>query len=368
MEQRNRIAQFLDSQGLKEQALEVSIDPDHRFELAVQLGKLEVALDIAKGAGSEQKWKQLGDLALASARLDLAEQCLVSAEDINGLLLIHCSTGNMEGLENLAKTSIEKGKNNVAFLCYFLMRRVDDCLKLLCETGRIPEAAFLARTYLPSHVSEIVKLWRQDLQTINEKAAESLADPAEYENLFPEFGLALKAESYFNQITHTKVPASKYPSVREDLDRDLIEEIKSIDLSSIPAQKSVIESNPFINNSQSTSQTPVVVTSSTNSKPNQPSPTTSQSSQQSTPTKSINLTGSTENKNAPPNVSSSPAPSKSSTIVVEEDEEYIKFDDDDDDYGLLDEKKSTQSASVSKSLVDFDDLEEVEDSLLKEDD
>jgi coatomer subunit beta' len=36
-EHRNRIAQFLDSQGLKEQALEVSIDPDHKFELAIQV-------------------------------------------------------------------------------------------------------------------------------------------------------------------------------------------------------------------------------------------------------------------------------------------------------------------------------------------
>lgn len=38
-------------------------------------------------------------------------------------------------------------------------------------------------------MSEVVHEWRKDLQTINEKAAESLADPAEYENLFPDFRL-----------------------------------------------------------------------------------------------------------------------------------------------------------------------------------
>jgi coatomer subunit beta' len=68
-EHRNRIAQFLDSQGLKEQALEVSIDPDHRFELAIQLGKLETAQEIAKDSATEQKWKQLGDLALSSSKV-----------------------------------------------------------------------------------------------------------------------------------------------------------------------------------------------------------------------------------------------------------------------------------------------------------
>lgn len=37
MDHRNRIALFLDAQGHKEQALAVSIDPDHRFDLAVQV-------------------------------------------------------------------------------------------------------------------------------------------------------------------------------------------------------------------------------------------------------------------------------------------------------------------------------------------
>eukprot|EP01114_Cavostelium_apophysatum_P002894 TRINITY_DN1259_c0_g1_i4.p1 TRINITY_DN1259_c0_g1~~TRINITY_DN1259_c0_g1_i4.p1 ORF type:complete len:752 (-),score=191.69 TRINITY_DN1259_c0_g1_i4:1154-3091(-) len=115
MEQRNRIAQFLDSQGLKEQALEVSVDPDHRFELAVQLGQLDIAHDIAKVAASEQKWKQLGDLALSNAKMELAEQCMLSADDINGLLLLYTSSGNSTGVEKLAALAVEKGER--VFAC-----------------------------------------------------------------------------------------------------------------------------------------------------------------------------------------------------------------------------------------------------------
>lgn len=37
-------------------------------------------------------------------------------------------------------------------------------------------------------------LWKEDLAKTNKKAANSLADPTEYENLFPEFQEALKAE------------------------------------------------------------------------------------------------------------------------------------------------------------------------------
>ena len=40
----------------------------------------------------------------------------------------------------------------------------------------------------------MVALWRKDLQKINPKAAESLADPGQYANLFPGMDLALQAE------------------------------------------------------------------------------------------------------------------------------------------------------------------------------
>ena len=46
---------------------------------------------------------------------------------------------------------------------------------------------------------QVVKLWREDLAGINAKAAESLADPAQYPNLFPNLDLALHAEQY--QVT-----------------------------------------------------------------------------------------------------------------------------------------------------------------------
>jgi len=44
-------------------------------------------------------------------------------------------------------------------------------LELLIRTNRLPEAAFLARTYLPSQVSRVVKLWRENLATVNTKVS-----------------------------------------------------------------------------------------------------------------------------------------------------------------------------------------------------
>lgn len=47
-DQRNRVAHFLEKQGFKPQALAVTCDPEHKFELALQLGDMKTAYTIAQ--------------------------------------------------------------------------------------------------------------------------------------------------------------------------------------------------------------------------------------------------------------------------------------------------------------------------------
>ena len=125
-EQRTRVAHFLEKQGFKQQALAVSSDPEHRFELAIQLSDLKVgpnrfsfvvkinsqiisikakdhnirnislqtARELAAEANSEQKWKQLAELATSKSQFELAQECLHRANDYGGLLLLATSSGN----------------------------------------------------------------------------------------------------------------------------------------------------------------------------------------------------------------------------------------------------------------------------------
>ncbi|CAL1264920.1 unnamed protein product [Larinioides sclopetarius] len=152
-EQRTRVAHFLEKQGFKSQALVVSTDPDHKFELALQLGDLTVAYGLAKDAMNEQKWKQLAELAMTKCEFQLAEECLHHAKDFGGLLLLATSSGNASMVEKLGQSSETAGINNVAFISYFLLGKKEKALNMLVQTGRLPEAAFFARTYLPSQVS-----------------------------------------------------------------------------------------------------------------------------------------------------------------------------------------------------------------------
>ena len=228
----NSVARFLESQGFKEEALNVSRDADHRFELAIDLKNLDVAHSVLQAESSaskedaestemQNKWRRLGDLALASGNVELAQNCATRSADLSGLLLLHASTANKEGMKELAIQARDTGRANVAFLAYFVTGQVEECIQLLVDTKRVPEAAFMARTYMPSKMSEILALWKSDLKAINEKAADALADPQQYPNLFPDLEVALKVEEMFFQGRDKFLPAASYPEAKEQLHLDL---------------------------------------------------------------------------------------------------------------------------------------------------
>ncbi|AEE75759.1 Coatomer, beta' subunit [Arabidopsis thaliana] len=227
-EQHNNVAHFLESRGMIEDALEIATDPDYKFDLAIQLGRLEIAKEIAEEVQSESKWKQLGELAMSSGKLQLAEDCMKYAMDLSGLLLLYSSLGDAEGVSKLACLAKEQGKNNVAFLCLFTLGRLEDCLQLLVESNRIPEAALMARSYLPSKVSEIVALWREDLSKVNPKAAESLADPEEYSNLFEDWQVALSVEANTAETRGVYTAAENYPSHADKPSITLVEAFRNL--------------------------------------------------------------------------------------------------------------------------------------------
>lgn len=62
-------------------------------------------------------------------------------------------------------------------------------------------------------IARVVKLWRENLAKVNQKAAESLADPTEYENLFPGLKEAFVAEEYIKKTQTALRPAREYPLV-----------------------------------------------------------------------------------------------------------------------------------------------------------
>jgi len=213
VESRTRVAHFLEKQGFLPQALVVSKDSEHRFELAVRLQQLSIAREMAEAIGSPQKWKQLGEVAMRASNFDLAEECMEYAKDYSGLLLLYTTAGKYDKLGSLGATAGTEEKTNIAFMALLLQGKVDECIELLVKTNRLAEAALFARSYAPSKVSEVVALWKEDLGKVNPKAAAALADPAEYPNLFPELSTSLKAEASLRADCASAAPAAEYASI-----------------------------------------------------------------------------------------------------------------------------------------------------------
>ncbi|KIW06041.1 uncharacterized protein PV09_03217 [Verruconis gallopava] len=160
-QQKTKVARFLEGQGYKEEALAMSTDPDHRFELAVELNRLDIATELAN---SDHKWRQVGDSALAAWNINAAEEAFWASKDLGSLLLLYSATGSPEGLRRLVTAAQEASAHNVQFEALWLLGDVEGCIALLKDTGRISEAVLFAQTYKPSAAPALVKAWKESLE------------------------------------------------------------------------------------------------------------------------------------------------------------------------------------------------------------
>ena len=207
VEQRNKIARFLEDQGMKEKALEVTQDQQHRFDLALDLEELDIAVGIARERNYEPSWKTVGDAALKKANFPLAEECFANARDLGSLLLLYTAIGNHKGLKEIATQSEEQAAHNIAFTCLWSVGDVDGCIDLLIRANRVAEAVLFSKTYKPSRCREIVLQWKGTLEKSGKtKVSRALAvppDPTGGEDdgntTFPSWDEYLEAEKKSEQ-------------------------------------------------------------------------------------------------------------------------------------------------------------------------
>lgn len=173
----------------------------HRFDLALSLNDLETALEIARVANVEHKWKAIGDAALSSWNLALAQECFFHAKDVGSLLLLHTASNNREGLSSLAAQASDSGLHNVAFSTLWSLGDVDGCIDLLVKTNRLAESVLFAQTYKPSRAPELVVQWKTSLEGAGKtKVARLIGVPpgapdiSTDDDLFPEWDEYIRLE------------------------------------------------------------------------------------------------------------------------------------------------------------------------------
>lgn len=70
--------------------------------MAIALGDLTTAKDLAEKSDSEEKWKQLSRIATSKSDIKLASECLRRAKDLGALMLLATATGSANVLEQVS--------------------------------------------------------------------------------------------------------------------------------------------------------------------------------------------------------------------------------------------------------------------------
>ena len=234
-----KLARFLESQGYRAEAFDVSKDPDHKFELALALGRLEVAaglVDIEKSSDSGSlaaKRRQIGDKAIETGNLKLAEASFLAAGDSSSLLLLASCSGDVKLLEQTANLAKKEQKLNVEITARILMGDVRGVVDALVGADKLAEAALYARSYAPNLLKEIFPKWKADIAAVNPQFSKALADPEKDSHLFPGLADIIKSDQNSAAPPIISLPKTVV-SAKEEVLADFQSPVSSVESSSPP--------------------------------------------------------------------------------------------------------------------------------------
>jgi len=155
------IISYLQQKGYPEVALHFVEDEQIRFNLAIECGNIEVALQSAQELDSNETWHRLGIEALRQGNFQIVEFVYQKTKNFERLSFLYLITGHVEKLKKMVK--IAEMRNDVMgqFHNCLYLGDVKERVKILQEVGQLP-LAYLSAT---SHgLDEVAAEIEQQLQ------------------------------------------------------------------------------------------------------------------------------------------------------------------------------------------------------------
>jgi coatomer subunit beta' len=179
-----KVIVFLEKFGYNEISYTLTKNQNQKFSLALKLKKLNDAWEIALKESNNEKMKMVADLAFELGEFSFGENAMLKANDLNGLLLYYSAIQNKSKLLSLAENAKDKGKFNIAFAAYYQLNDLNNCLQLLINTKRYPEAALFCRTYCPTKLDQVLTAWNDVLEKNDEnnRMITKVVNPLKEEN------------------------------------------------------------------------------------------------------------------------------------------------------------------------------------------
>ena len=127
------IISYLQKKGYPDIALQFVQDPQTRFELAIECGNLEVAVEMAKNLDRPKLWSRLGVEALAHGNHQTVEMVYQKLRQFEKLSFLYLATGDEAKLGRMAKIAEHRGDFQSRFQNALYLGDVDARLQMLKE-------------------------------------------------------------------------------------------------------------------------------------------------------------------------------------------------------------------------------------------
>jgi coatomer protein complex subunit alpha (xenin) len=141
------IISYLQKKGYPEIALQFVQDPQTRFELAIECGNLEVAVEMAKELDRPKLWQRLSTEALAHGNHQIVEMTYQKLRNFDKLSFLYLTTGDQDKLKRMAKIAEHRGDMTARFQNALYMGDVQNRIEMFQEIDLYPLAYATAKAH-----------------------------------------------------------------------------------------------------------------------------------------------------------------------------------------------------------------------------
>ncbi|KAI9302093.1 coatomer protein alpha subunit [Cunninghamella echinulata] len=140
------IIAYLQKKGYPEIALHFVRDEKTRFELALECGNLDIALETAKSLDKAECWGKLSAEALRQGNYKIVELAYQRTQNYDRLSFLYLSTGNENNLRQMMKIAELRGDPMSRFQNALYLGEVEERIRLLQDVGQLPLAYMTAKS------------------------------------------------------------------------------------------------------------------------------------------------------------------------------------------------------------------------------
>lgn len=140
------IIAYLQKKGYPEVALQFVQDPETRFDLALECGNLQVALEEAKKLNNNGIWERLGTEALHQGNVDIIELVYQQLHLFDKLSFFYLYKGDKERLSKMATIAEHRGDYSSLVQNTLYNNDVQKRCEVFIQSGMLPLAYTLAKS------------------------------------------------------------------------------------------------------------------------------------------------------------------------------------------------------------------------------